>query len=388
MKSMSKNVKQPAKRAEKSPAKPTSKKNVKPNKKQPVKPAEKRTAKPSVKKTVKPTEKRTAKPAPKKTVKPTKKQPVKPAEKRTAKPIPKKIVEPTKKQSVKPAERLLTKPTPKKIAKPAEKRPPKPVEEYYESPTEKRPDIPILLITHSGNRLNEITGFIKNLVRDSVRVDVIIKNNAEKINAKNAGGINIITDNRADDLYGHIKTLQHENNYALICIDGAKQFPEYKPIKIHELWDEIDAIILVLPENENTLTAKNLIIPTDYRLLPEKNIRQIKWLLAQTDINVDFLHVGFPEERMESLYDADDSDKNRLFTKDVKNKLDNSRIAFHFIDNDDISEGIKEFIKNKTTYLLAITYYKKKGLEKLFSKNISLDAGSTINIPFVIFNHD
>jgi len=247
----------------------------------------------------------------------------------------------------------------------------------------------VLLLTNNTGTLNEKIYFIKQLVNHDILIDISVNERDADENIPEDEEVNII--GRANsELYDTATSLYDKNKYKMICVDAPQDFTEYNIEKLHDLWSKVDALILVLPRHISGMTdimkPETLILPVDYQLLPPKNIEQLNWLTAHAGIKIDLLHVNDNEERMESLYD----DTDKIFAADIKNKLNNTKMEFHFIrdKNDDAIGGIKEYIRKKHNYLFAITRYNKSFFRNLFETHTSSKMEENVTVPYFVFNYD
>lgn len=180
-----------------------------------------------------------------------------------------------------------------------------------------------------------------------------------------------------------ILSLQQTYNYKVVVIDSESGI-YFTGRQLHAMWDDLDALLMVVPKVIPPVRPDNILMPTRYRLLPGKMMEQLHFLIEHTGIPVEFLHVVLKEETMESLYYTDDDN----FADQVTKNFREGTFLFKILKDDHVKVAIRRYISQSTAQrIMGIVHSKAFSLQALLAGHLSEELEKESVVPYFVFNN-
>jgi hypothetical protein len=136
--------------------------------------------------------------------------------------------------------------------------------------------------------------------------------------------------------------------------------------------------IIAVPKDAEVNFPKHIIVANDLMDSGEEEIFDVlKEIATETYSSIDFLFIGDKEEDAYSKIE-------RLKLADFDSKFDTEYHPFHFKENENVEDGILEYIENKDFDLLVVIAHQRGFWEGLSHKSISKSLVKHAIIPTLV----
>lgn len=131
------------------------------------------------------------------------------------------------------------------------------------------------------------------------------------------------------------------------------------------------AIIGVAPSRMDYSNFHTLVVPYYFDSLSDDKLKALKWFVEQMGLLVEFVHVVTDSDQRS---DDELTDQMEIAMDQIESFFNNNLVKFYFPRNKDVNTGVKQFLNNKSSYIVAFIddYYKNAFLGKSLS-NRKLD---------------
>ena len=131
-----------------------------------------------------------------------------------------------------------------------------------------------------------------------------------------------------------------------------------------------DIPVIIVPAFARFNNIKHIVYATDVLNL-NKELKMIVPFAQLFDATIHILHIGSSKSKM------------KINTKTIIDNIKYSKITFHVSINDDISEGIEEYIADTKADILAMFTHDLTFFEKLFEKSVTRQMALHSRIPLL-----
>jgi len=144
------------------------------------------------------------------------------------------------------------------------------------------------------------------------------------------------------------------------------------------LVDNVTVPMITIPKEGNINFPKHIVAANDLMDSGEENVfNALKELAVETYSTIDFLFIVNEEDQAQKKI-------KRLKAADFDSRFDSEYHPFHFKENENIEEGILEYIENKDFDLLVVVAHQRSFWENLFHKSISKSLVKHAKLPILI----
>ncbi len=138
--------------------------------------------------------------------------------------------------------------------------------------------------------------------------------------------------------------------------------------------------IIVVPGNATIKFPKKIVVANDLMVSgDEKLFLPLKRIATKTNSTIDFLFVVDEEHKM-------DNKIQRLKASNFDDKFGVQYHSFHFRKNENIEDGILEYINNHDADLLTVVSHQRNFWQKLFHKSVSKSITKHTKLPILILS--
>lgn len=138
------------------------------------------------------------------------------------------------------------------------------------------------------------------------------------------------------------------------------------------------AIIGVAPAKMDYVNFHTLVVPYHFDSLSDEKLKALKWFVEQMGLLVEFVHV-VPDSDQRSNDEL--TDQMELAMDQIESFFNNNLVKFYFPRSKNINTGVKQFLINKSSFIVAFIddFYKNAFLGKSLS-NSKLDPIDTLTL--------
>lgn len=220
---------------------------------------------------------------------------------------------------------------------------------------------------------------LKAMEADAMKELLALKDLAETSDANASHNFQIILSSK--DLTSAIKTAIVEWNIDMVVlgtkgVTGAKEF-FFGSNTTHVIKSSKICPVLVIPEEYDFVTPKQIAFPTDYnRFYSNKELEPLKELADLYDSKIRIMHINTEEE-------INDIQEYNLMV--LKGYLNNYNYTLHWVpDYAKKVIEINDFIEELSIDVLAMVNYKHSFIEKIINEPVIKKIGFHPNIPFLV----
>lgn len=140
----------------------------------------------------------------------------------------------------------------------------------------------------------------------------------------------------------------------------------------------VDTPIIAVPKDVHLKFPERIVVANDLMESGEEKLFSVlKEIAFETNSSIDFLFI-VKEDGQE------DTKIERLKSANFDNNFDSSYHPFHFRDNDNVDEGILDYIENHKFDLLVVVSHQRGFWEGLFHKSISKSLVKHAKLPILV----
>ena len=162
-----------------------------------------------------------------------------------------------------------------------------------------------------------------------------------------------------------VANFAHHNDFSLIIM-GTKGASGLKKILMGSnasaIINNCEIPVITVPEFARFKSLKNIVYATDMANL-NAEMNSLVPLVKLFDGTVHILHVMSPSSETKI-------DKNKIIN-DLISKINHPKITFHILLNDDIAEGIDEYLAETKADMLVMFTHNLSFFERLFGKSVT-----------------
>jgi nucleotide-binding universal stress UspA family protein len=144
-----------------------------------------------------------------------------------------------------------------------------------------------------------------------------------------------------------------------------------------EVIKETDNTILVVPENFQYKSFKNILFATDFNDSDIEAITEMAKLAENNNARLIILHVSLQEEYEESMLD--------WFEELVKEKTSYSEINFRLLKEKEVLKSLKKFIREYKIDLLLMSTRKRTFMQHFFEGSLTKQMAFSTDIPMMVY---
>ncbi len=141
--------------------------------------------------------------------------------------------------------------------------------------------------------------------------------------------------------------------------------------------EKVSCPVVVVPDGAKFKELNKIIFATDFNIKNEKALDLLVDLAERFDAFLTALHV-LPEEGM--IGDKAFEGMRQLHER-------GNRVSSHFIRNNDVTEGVTDFIKDHRTDMLCVMTHSYTFMERVFRKSVTKHLALHSDIPMLVL-HD
>ena len=136
--------------------------------------------------------------------------------------------------------------------------------------------------------------------------------------------------------------------------------------------------IITVPKDAVINFPKHIVVANDLMESGEEKLFDVlREIAVDTYSSIDFLFIVQEENQAENKI-------QRLKSADFDNKFDSQYHPFHFRDNENIEDGILDYIDNKDFDLLVVVSHQRSFWEGLFHKSVSKSLVKHVKMPILV----
>jgi nucleotide-binding universal stress UspA family protein len=137
--------------------------------------------------------------------------------------------------------------------------------------------------------------------------------------------------------------------------------------------------ILTVPRDAVYKSFKNVMYATGFKTEDAEALQKLINLVSGYNPTIHCVHID--------LDDNTDEDRHRMnvFETNFKEKINQQKVIFEVIRNDDFIEGINQYVDTREIDLIAVVHYRKSLLKRLFVKDHTRELLFHSKIPLYIF---
>jgi len=186
---------------------------------------------------------------------------------------------------------------------------------------------------------------------------------------------------RAGLLVDSVKTMTRDGEFSLIVMGtkGASDFVgSVLGSNTSALIGSIKTPIITVPGKTTFNFPKRIVVANDLMESGEERLFEVlKDIAIDTYSSIDFLFIVKEDDQTESKI-------QRLKSAEFDNKFDAQYHPFHFRENENVEEGILDYIENNDFDLLVVVSHQRGFWEGLFHKSISKSLVKHSTIPILV----
>lgn len=110
------------------------------------------------------------------------------------------------------------------------------------------------------------------------------------------------------------------------------------------------AIVGVAPATMEYGNFHTLVVPYHFDSLSDDKLRVLKWFVEQMGLLVEFVHVVTDNDPRSN---DELTDRMEIAMDQIENFFNNNLVKFYFPRSKDINQGVKSFLNNKSSYIVA-----------------------------------
>lgn len=138
--------------------------------------------------------------------------------------------------------------------------------------------------------------------------------------------------------------------------------------------------VLAIPENANKIKVEKIAMATDLKRVPDPQQLEVLFDLAKvTNSPIEFVNVLRQQDESE----AEEKAKQANILEEMANDIPTS---MHFASNEDIIDGLSNYINDKKPDLFAMLARKHSLFERLFTKSITNKLSFRTEIPLLVMD--
>jgi hypothetical protein len=137
--------------------------------------------------------------------------------------------------------------------------------------------------------------------------------------------------------------------------------------------------ILTVPRNATYSGFQNLMYATNFNDEDFTDLQKLFDLLVTYKPVIHCVHINIDRDRLT------DETKMESLKKHFQEKMQEGRLIFEIIDNDDFLEGVNDFVKKNHIDGIAVVHHRKGFIKSLFTRNHTRELLYHSDIPLYIF---
>jgi len=174
---------------------------------------------------------------------------------------------------------------------------------------------------------------------------------------------------------------QHADLIVMGTQGAGNKVGEWLGSTTYEVMDETSCPVLAIPSGYKFVKPRKLLFATDYiDTEHSKGLDILYWFSEYFDSEIHLLNIGEEED--------DFTPEQSQGAEELHDFFEDTPHAFHFLQAEDVEQGLNEFIDLNQIDLLALMPKKHKVLEKLFQGSLTKVMAHHSKIPLLTFHEE
>lgn len=177
-----------------------------------------------------------------------------------------------------------------------------------------------------------------------------------------------------------VKEVVEEEKIALIVMGTGGQARHGEGVwgsRTTQVMEKVNCPVIVVPEGTSYTPPKQIIFATDFEVEHTRNLDFLLDIAEKFKSRITALHIlpgsgAISDRAMNGLQQLHER---------------GNKVASHFVRNDDVAEGIVEFVRDHRTDMLSVMKHSYSFMERLVHKSVSKELALHSDVPILVL-HD